>query len=254
VDAAAVASAPDATLLLRCEQLTVGHRGRALLPPLSLEVRVGQTWAIIGPNGSGKTTLLRTLLGLQAALAGSIERPIGRSVGYVPQRSNLDPSVPARVLDLVRAGSERGWHFLDPRWPRRHRDAVERALRDTLTTPLANEPWTHLSEGQKQRVLMAQALAGEPGLLVLDEPTSAMDLHAERAVFQLLTRLQQQRGLGVLVVGHNLGLLASHASHLLFVDKDQGVALSGTVRDVSRSEAFRERYGLHALERVHDAH
>lgn len=243
----------DAAVLLECNHLTVGHRGRGLLPPLSLEVRVGETWAVVGPNGSGKTTLLRTLLGLQAAVSGQIARRVGRSIGYVPQRSNLDPSIPARVIDLVRSGSERGWRFLDPRWPRHQRDAVQQALDDTLTTALAREPWTHLSEGQKQRVLMAQALAGQPGLLVLDEPTSAMDLHAERAIFELLARLRSQRGLGVLVVGHNLGLLVRYASHLLFVDKDQRVALAGPMRTVMRSTPFRERYGLQSLEQPADA-
>lgn len=232
-------------VLLRCRGLVVGHAGRPILPPIDFEVRTGQAWAVIGPNGSGKTTLLRTVLGLLPLLAGELQRP-RRGIGYVPQRSAMDADVPARVIDLVRAGAERGWSFANPLWMWRARPQVQRALVDTATAGLCSEPWQHLSEGQKQRVLMAQALAGDPQLLVLDEPTSAMDLHAELSVFQLLGDLRRARPLGVLMVGHNLALLARHATHALLVDKDQGAVVAGTVAEVVASPAWAVRYGLPA--------
>jgi zinc transport system ATP-binding protein len=231
------------TLLLEARGLQVGHHGRAILPPIDIALHPEQFWAVIGPNGSGKTTFLRTLLGLLPRLGGTIERGSGRAIGYVPQRTEIDPSVPARVVDLVRTGTERGWSFLDPLWHRRTRPQVDNALRDTEIEALARRPWTQLSEGQKQRVLMAQALAGEPDLLVLDEPTSAMDLHAERGIFELLGHLRQRRGLGVLVVSHNLGLLTRYASHVLFVDQDQRVVRSGPLADVASTPEFTLRYG-----------
>lgn len=230
-------------LLLSCRGLVVGHGSRPILPPIDLEVRTGQAWAVIGPNGSGKTTLLRTVLGLIPLLGGELQRP-RRGIGYVPQRSAMDAEVPARVIDLVRAGAERGWSFVNPLWMLGARDRVQRALVDTATEALCREPWQHLSEGQKQRVLMAQALAGDPDLLVLDEPTSAMDLHAERSVFQLLGQLRRTRSLAVLMVGHNLSLLARHATHALLVDKDQGVAIAGTVAEIAASPAWAVRYGM----------
>jgi len=231
------------TVLLATRQLEVGHGRAALLPPFDFAVEARTCWAVVGPNGSGKSTLLRTLLGLQATVGGSIvHRP--QTIGYVPQRSELDPSVPARVLDLVRAGAERGWRFADPFWQRRMQGQVERAMRDTEIAGLAREPFQNLSEGQKQRVLMAQALAGDPQLLVLDEPTSAMDLHAERGIFRLLDTLRERRSLGILVVSHHLTLLGRHASHALFVDKDQFAVLTGPVAAVARAPAFVERYGL----------
>lgn len=230
-------------LLLSCRGLVVGHAKRPILPPIDLEVRAGQAWAVVGPNGSGKTTLLKTVLGLLPLLDGELLRP-RRGIGYVPQRSAMDADVPARVIDLVRAGAERGWSFANPMWMLGARDRVQRALADTATAALCAEPWQHLSEGQKQRVLMAQALAGDPQLLVLDEPTSAMDLHAELSVFQLLAQLRTSRALAVLMVGHNLALLARHATHALLVDKDQGVAVAGTVAEVIASPAWAVRYGL----------
>lgn len=233
---------PD-ELLLACRGLVVGHAGRAILPPIDFEVRTGQAWAVVGPNGSGKTTLLRTVLGLLPMIAGELQRP-RRGIGYVPQRSAMDADVPARVIDLVRSGAERGWSFANPLWLFKVRPQVQRALAETATASLCSEPWQHLSEGQKQRVLMAQALAGDPQLLVLDEPTSAMDLHAELSVFQLLGELRRVRPLGVLMVGHNLALLARHATHALLVDKDQGAVVAGTVAEVVASPAWALRYGL----------
>lgn len=245
VPPASAARAADGSdeVLLSCRGLVVGHGGRPILPPIDLEVRTGQAWAVVGPNGSGKTTLLRTVLGLLPMLDGELHRP-RRGIGYVPQRSAMDAEVPARVIDLVRAGAERGWSFVNPLWMLGARDRVQRALVDTATAALSREPWQHLSEGQKQRVLMAQALAGDPQLLVLDEPTSAMDLHAELSVFQLLAQLRRTRALAVVMVGHNLALLARHATHALLVDKDQGVAVAGTVAEVVASPAWARRYGM----------
>lgn len=231
-------------VLLTCRQLQIGYRGRALLPSIDMAVQRGEIWALIGPNGSGKTTLLRTLLGLLPAVGGELDRT-GGAIGYVPQRTDLDPSVPARAIDLVRAGTERRWSFLMPSLPWSRPPAVLRALADVGAEHLAMEPWQHLSEGQKQRVLMAQALAGAPDLLILDEPTSAMDLHAERSVFDLLAALRDKRNLGLLLVSHNLAMLARYATHALFVDKDQGVVLAGTLAEVLAQRAFEARFGVH---------
>ncbi len=236
----------DSPLLL-CQALQVGYRGQPLLPPIDLRVERGETWALIGPNGAGKTTLLRTVLGLLPALGGQLAHP-GSAIAYVPQRSELDPSVPARVIDLVRAGAERGWSFARPRWPYAPQPQVQQAMRDVGVEKLCREPWLHLSEGQKQRVLLAQALAGEPDLLILDEPTSAMDVHAERQVFDLLGELRDRRRLGLLLVSHNLGALGSFATHAIFVDKDQGVVVPGPLREVVQHPAFDARFGLHIAE------
>jgi zinc transport system ATP-binding protein len=234
---------PAGPALLALRSLTVGHGGRAILPPLSLEVRSGELWALVGPNGGGKTTLLRTLVGLLPPVAGTVERPAGEAVGYVPQRSSVDPAVPERVIDLVRGGLDRGLSFLSPLYRRRRRGAVARVLAETSLEALAREPFATLSEGQKQRVLLARALVGDPRLLVLDEPTAAMDVAAERAVFALLERLRRERDLGVVVVGHHLPVLLRGATHVALVDKDDGLAVAGPAGEILRSDAFVARYG-----------
>ena len=233
--------------LLRLRSLEVGYTGRALLPPVSLDVLPGEFWALVGPNGGGKTTLLRTAVGLLSPVRGLIERPPGLAVGHAPPRSSVDPAVPNRVIDLVRGGLDRGLSFLSPLASRRGREAVEKALSETGLEGLAREPFATLSEGQKQRVLLARALVGEPGLLVLDEPTSAMDLAAERAVFALLDELRRSRGLGVMVVGHHLHALLARATPVALVDKDDRLAIHGPRDRVTGSEAFVDRFGAFAV-------
>ncbi|GMV42285.1 MAG: hypothetical protein AMXMBFR64_40010 [Myxococcales bacterium] len=225
--------------------LRVGHAGVPVLPPVDLELRRGELWGLVGPNGAGKSTLLRTLLGLLPRVGGAIDTTPGLRVGYVPQRSELDMTGPRRVVDVVRGGAEQGWSFLSPLAPLRARAAVRRALRDAHAEPLAAAQLSELSEGQKQRVLLARALASEPALLVLDEPTSAMDGRTERAVYAVLQELRAARSLAVVMVSHHVALLADHATHLALADGDCGLFLSGPADVVSADPSFRSQWGHH---------
>lgn len=234
---------PTEPLLLAARELRVGYLGRALLPAIDLELHAGQLWALVGRNGSGKSTALRTLLAFLAPVSGSVSRAPGCNVSYVPQRGDLDAIVPGRVHDFVRGGADSGWSFLSPLFPGRQHEHIERAMRDTETRELADWPFADLSEGQRQRVVLARALASEPRLLVLDEPTSAMDAMAEASIFELLDRLRRDRGLGVLIVSHQVPPLVRRATHALFVDKEAGLVRVGTADEVTRSGEFVARYG-----------
>lgn len=229
-------------VLMEARGLRVGYRGRALLPALDLAIRPGQLWGLVGPNGAGKTTLLRTLLGLQPRVGGSLLRGPGMRLSYVPQRGDADPAVPGRVRDVVLDGVDRGWSFLDPlRAFRRRADALG-TLREVGAAGLAAQRFLELSEGQKQRVLVAGALVSRPDLLVLDEPTSAMDQAGEHAVFDLLAQLRETRRLAVLVVSHHTALLLEHVSHLVFVDRESGLVASGDVAAVMADPRVRAHF------------
>lgn len=230
-------------LLLSARGLRVGFGRVPILPPLDLEIRRRQLWGVIGRNGAGKTTLFRTMLGLQGAVAGRVERPPGVAIGYVPQRTALDPLVPARAKDLILEGSDRGLSFLRPVRTADAKARVARAIEATGCEALLPRRYRDLSEGEKQRVLLARALAGAPDLLVLDEPTSAMDLVAEREVTTLLSGLRDRLGIGVLLVTHHLGLVATIADRLLFLDADDHVAVAGSVDEVMGHRLFEQRYG-----------
>jgi len=223
--------------LLHAQDLRVGYRGEALLPPLSFEVGRGEFWGLVGANGSGKTTMLRTLLGLVPPVGGRVDRGAATRLAYVPQRSDLEDRLPGRVRDVVREGVDRDWSFLSPFRAARARGNIRKSLEAVGAWAWRHQPFGQLSEGQKQRVEVATALVSDPDLLVLDEPTAAMDFTGEHEVFDLLEDLIRERGVAVLVVSHHLGLLLEHASHLVVLDRDSGLAAAGERREVlSRPE------------------
>lgn len=232
--------------LVATRALVVGHAGRAILPPMDLSVRPSQAWALVGRNGSGKTTTMRTLLGLLPPIGGRIERAPALRVGYVPQRATVDGSVPGRVVDVVRAGLDHGWSFLDPRVPLRARAAVRAALEAVDALDLRRQRFARLSEGQKQRVLIARALVAEPALMVLDEPTSALDPISEEAIFDLLDRLRRERSLALVIASHQLSYVPRFATHAVLVDREHGLAEAGPADEILRSPAFHARYGAAA--------
>jgi zinc transport system ATP-binding protein len=230
--------------LVKLIDVEVGYGGRAFLPPISVKISRGEQWALLGPNGAGKSTLLRSMLGLQPTIAGRVEWAAETNVGYVPQRSSIDESMPGRVLDIVRSGVDQKWSFLDPFFVGKQADAVARAMKDANVTELSSMQYGNLSEGQKQRVLVARALASDPELIVLDEPTAAMDINAERDVFELLNSLRQKRKVAIMIVSHQLTIAAQFATHALLIDKDRRFALCGTMHDVALHPEAQARYGI----------
>jgi zinc transport system ATP-binding protein len=212
------------------------------LQPLDLEIRPGEFWAVIGRNGSGKTTWIRTLLGLLPPVEGKIERSRELRLSYLPQRAALDELYPALAREVVAMGLDRGWSFVKPR-PRDWKKRTLEAMREMGVEDLADHSFRSLSEGQKQRVLFARLSASDFGLALLDEPTSAMDLVAEREAFELLDGLRKRRGMAIVIVSHYLGLARDFADRMLLLDRDTPAVVSGTPDEVLSHAAFRERYG-----------
>jgi zinc transport system ATP-binding protein len=228
--------------LIAARGLVVGYGGKGILPPLDLDVLKGEFWALLGRNGSGKTTLIRTLLGLLPRVEGELRRAPETGMSYVPQRTELDPTLPGRVVDFVRSGRDRGWSFLDP-FPRDDGDGLRRALQDARCADLAGEQMSHLSEGQKARAVLARALGSNPNVLVLDEPTSNLDASTERAVFELLDALRRERDLALFVVSHRSELFIGRATHAIYVDRSRGVAVAGSFDEITNSESFVTGHG-----------
>lgn len=233
---------PD-TPILTARGLGVGYGDRALLPPLSFSVLPGEQWVVVGRNGGGKSTLLRTLLGLLPPVSGQVERPTGTTLAYVPQRYPLDPTVPVRAIDLVAEGLESGWSFLRPLRPPGARTAIQEALSRVGIEHLATQRFNLLSEGQKQRVLLARALVGRPSLILLDEPTSAMDLLAEQQTLEILDGLRRDLGTSVMLVSHHLEATLALATQAIFVDAEHATVAVGAVADILSDPTFRLHFG-----------
>ena len=241
-------------VLLQFEDATLGYGRRAVLEHVDLRVERGAWLGIVGPNGSGKTTLLRTALHLQDPLAGTVLRPadVGARIGYVPQRTRLDPVFPLSVDDVVMTG--RYPHLGPIRRPgERDRVAVAEACRLVSIENLRTRPYRDLSGGQQQRALIARALAAEPDVLVLDEPTNGMDLASERAIVDVLARLHRDRGTTILFVTHLLNIVADEVTELaIFEATASGYRVRcGSHDEILTSETLSEIYGVpvdvHAL-------
>jgi zinc transport system ATP-binding protein len=222
--------APD--VFLAADNLCVGYGGRAILPPVTFEIHRGELWLLVGRNGSGKSTMLRTLMGLTPPVSGCIIRPPETGIAFIPQRQNREPAIPLRAVDLVEEGLEAGWSFTRPLRAKPAREAALLALDRVDAGTLAAKSFADLSEGQKQRVLMARALVSEPLLIVADEPTAAMDLQAEREALVLLDKLRRNAGTAVLLVSHHVPSALAVADRLVVVDAESQAVVVG-----SRAEA-----------------
>lgn len=229
--------------VLVAQNLRVGYEGRAILPPVNLTIRKGVQWALLGRNGSGKSTLLKTFLGLLEPVDGRIERPSSARISYVPQRHRIDQLAPMRAKDLVAQGLEAGWSFLAPFRQADTRQRVQTALERTGAVGFATQRFADLSEGQKQRVMLARAVVSEPDLIVLDEPTSAMDVVAARHTLEILETLTRDIQTSVLLVSHQITQALAFADQVLFVDLEHQEVVIDTVQAIEHNALFRHHFG-----------
>jgi zinc transport system ATP-binding protein len=230
------------TPLLTTEALAVGHNGVAILPTTSVTIAAGELWAVIGPNGAGKSTFVRTLLGLEPPVAGRVERAPGVRLGYVPQQGTLDPIFPISVRDFVLMGRQGPGNVVG-HWRPDDRAAAEAALGEAGARELGRRQLRDLSGGQRQRVLMARALAHDADVVILDEPTTALDLASEREVLGLIERLRTRRGAAVVMVTHLVEDGLERADRALLLDRDHAIAFAAAAAEVRASAAFQHLYG-----------
>ena len=212
-------------LALELDDVSFAYRhGQPVLESVSLVVEEGEFVAVAGPNGGGKTTLVRLALGLERANAGSVRlfgEPAHRfsrrsMLGYLAQRSQLGTEAPATVREVVSAGRLAAGGLLGP-LRRRDRAIVDDAVAEVGLSGLAETPLSRLSGGQQQRAFIAKALAGEPGLLVLDEPTAGVDAESQEAFAGLLARLHRDRHVTTLYVSHEFGAVEHIVERLVLV-------------------------------------
>ena len=211
-------------LSVRLEGVSFAYgRGPAVLRDVDLEVEQGEFVAVAGPNGGGKTTLLRLALGLERPTHGRVllfGEPAHRSskracIGYLAQRSSIRLHAPATVRDVVEAG--RVPLRLLGRMSPDDRRAVDEAIERVGLSHLAKRPMRRLSGGQQQRAFIAKALAARPRLLVLDEPTTGVDVEAQEALADLLRRLHAELGVTILYVSHEFGAVEEFVDRLVLV-------------------------------------
>ncbi len=234
--------------IVEVEHLWFSYGAEPVLEDISLTVEQGDILGLIGPNGSGKTTLLKLLVGVLAPQRGRV-RLFGQElsqfrewarIGYVRQRSwDFERNFPASVEEIVRLGRVprvSRWRI----WSRADSDAVTRALQAVHIEELRHRPISELSGGQQQRVFLARVLAQEPELLLLDEPTAAVDPQVESEFYGLLNRLNQERGLTIALVSHDIEAIVAQVTKIACLNRK--LLFCGTPQECLASDLLERVY------------
>ena len=230
--------------ILRCDALSVSYGDSFALQNVTMHVRRGEFVGIVGPSGSGKTSLLRAITGAVPAARGTVEVARGTRLGYVPQVESVDWNFPITVAEvLVMTRTRRLW----PSITAAERDEMSDVLESLGLGGLQHRHIRELSGGQQQRVFVARAMFGKPDVLLLDEPTSGVDVRTRHEVLHLLHELHDS-GTTIALTTHDLNGLASHLPRLVCLNTE--VIADGPPRETLIPEVLERTYGapLHVLE------
>jgi len=220
--------------------------GRTVLSDITISIGQGEFIGVLGPNGSGKTTLMRTLLGLLEPSRGTVRvfgRPPTRGdaqIGYVPQVRSVLPELRMRGLDVI-ASCLNGERWGVPIFARADRSMIEDALTPLGARELADRPLCEMSGGERQRLLLAQALIGSPRLLLLDEPLISLDSRQQEIVIRRIREFGRERGVTILFSAHELNQLLGVLDRVLYLGC--GHAALGTVDEVVTGPVLSRLYG-----------
>lgn len=235
--------------MLDINELSVTRSNMTVLCEVSFQVEIGDYVAIVGPNGSGKTTLMKAILGL-LPYNGSIYfhgKPLAtflaqQPLGYLPQKmSFLDQRFPATAKEIVLSGVYARKPF-PKRLSRQDSDAADEIMNNLEISELQDRPIGRLSGGQQQRVLLARALVQQPKILILDEPTVALDPQSREIFYTIIQKLNREQHVTVLLVSHDVSSVGEFASKLLYLDRR--VVFYGTFDSFCQSTAMSHYFGV----------
>lgn len=223
------ATADGPRTLVRVDGVTLAFGNTTVLENVALEVTERQVWFFLGRNGTGKTTLIRSILGELTPRLGSVRMLVERNqVGFIPQESRLNRNLPTTVSEFVTLG------LVGTDVPRGQRaERLDWALQHASLTGRALDSYWSLSGGQRQRAAIARALVRQPRLMILDEPTSNLDITAEREILDVIDELKSAHGIATICVSHKLELARRSATHV-------ALFLRGGVRTGPATEMLRD--------------
>jgi zinc transport system ATP-binding protein len=217
------------TLLVSLEHVSVEFNQHRVLHDISLRLRSGEIMTILGPNGAGKSTLIRVILGLLSPTTGTITHAPNLSIGYVPQKISINPTLPITVK-----------RFMQLYRPAQDKEIIKQLTRVNAER-LLNKSMQQLSGGEIQRVLLAQALQKEPQLLVLDEPTQGVDVKGQLVLYDLIEQARHHFNCGIIMVSHDLHLVMAKTDHVLCLNHH--ICCSGSPENVANHPEFISLFG-----------
>lgn len=236
--------------LLKIEDLSLGYPSKTIFHSLEWEVQKGEFWSILGPNGSGKTTLLKALGGWLKPLTGSVvfkgrnineisQKEIAKSIGIVLSEEGINGFT---VFENVLMGRY-PWLSQFNNAQQKDYKIVEEVLQDVNLWEKRNQKIGELSQGERQRVWIARALAQEPEILILDEPTAHLDIKNQSNIFNLLEQIRLEKGLTIIAILHNMELAAAFSSNLVLIKAGEMIA-KGKKQDVLTVNNLSQLYGV----------
>lgn len=244
--------------IIELERVSFAYGETPALTDISLTIHPGDYLGIIGPNGSGKTTLLKVMLGLLTPTAGKVKLfgsdcfcfKEWSKIGYVPQKAiNFDPLFPATVYEAAAMGRY-GRRGLLRRLNNRDHQIIKQSLEQVEMLAYRDRLIGDLSSGQQQRVFIARALAGEPEVIFLDEPTVGVDVKAQEQFYALLKKLNEDLGLTLVLVSHDIDVVANEATELACIN--QTLVYHGAPREFIKGDYLQKLYGKNIRQILHD--
>lgn len=234
--------------VLEIKNVYVKYGNEAVLQNVSFTVEHGDYIGVVGPNGSGKTTMMKALLGLVPVSGGAVIFPDKNlkkeNIGYVQQKQGgTDTNFPATVREIVSTGlivHKKGIKYLTSQ----DKERVDEILGTLQIKDLQNKKVGHLSGGQYQRMLLARALVNRPGMLILDEPASALDPKIRDDLFFILSELNKNQGITILFVSHDIGSIGKYTNKMLYLDRR--VVFFGDYEQFCQSKDMTEYFGYEA--------
>ena len=235
------------TDIITANHVTAGYKSKITWEDATFSVQPGEFIGLLGPNGAGKTTLLRLLLGLMQPLRGELhvlgEKPQkgNRRISYIPQKRFVDSETRLEALEYVRLGltSDR-WGFSLPAKTRTERHQALEAMKLVDAEALAHQPLNELSGGELQRVFLAQALVGNPELLLLDEPLANLDIRRETQLIQLVHQVAKQQNIAVLLIAHDINPLLPVVDRIIYIAN--GRVATGTPDEIITTKTLSALY------------
>lgn len=228
--------------LIKLERVTIGYEKKGILGPVDLSIERDRFWGIMGPNGGGKSTLLKTLIGLIPPVSGNVRAEKGLVFGYVPQKEDFDSIYPVSVKDVVSMGRY-SRVSAGKKLNRADMEIVGDSLNKVGIFHLKDRTYRSLSGGERQRTLLARAVAGEPDILVLDEPTAFVDIKGEARMMDLVRNIKTEKRLAILMVSHFLKTVTRYSDHMILIDKDRNLFQSGGKTEMLKNENVSTFFG-----------
>ncbi|MCX8583057.1 MULTISPECIES: zinc ABC transporter ATP-binding protein ZnuC [unclassified Gilliamella] len=224
------------TQLMALNNISVKINQQKILYDVSLTINLSQIITILGPNGAGKSTLVKVILGLISPTTGTIERASDLTIGYVPQSINLNPTLPITVKRFMQLNKQLSY------------DDIIQTLSLVKAQYLIDRSMHQLSGGELQRVLLAQALAKRPKLLILDEPTQGVDVNGQVLLYDLIIDAKTKFSCGVVMVSHDLHLVMAKTDEVICLNHH--ICCSGTPASVSNDPEFVSLFGPHGASQI----